>query len=131
MRKVIISVILLLLLFVALKFNVLFSVNYFDNIKNSDEYIIKAYRLHNKYSLKELKQLEIRYLGGMDGYKIYFVPIKDSSIPDEWKDRFYFSPKSNARILGVKNGVVYTFGELVNDSSIHTKSLYKLIQGNF
>lgn len=132
MKKLLISMAVLLLVFVAFNFNVLFSVNYFDDIRNSDEYLIKTFRSHHNFSFKELKQLEINYLGQVDGFRIYFVPIKGSWISDPWtKDGFTFPSESHTRIIGIKNGMLFTLGNLIHETSIDIKNLYELIQGKF
>lgn len=131
MRKIIISITLLLMVLVMFKFRILFTLNYFDKIRNTDEYIIKEHRYHQNYSLKELKRLEIIYKGEMAEYRIYFVPYKDSSIPKEYKNKLYSSPKSNKRIVGIKNNRVYTYADLASDSSVYTRTLYKLLNGYY
>lgn len=132
MKKLLISMAVLLLVFVAFNFNVLFTLNYFDDIRNSDEYLIKAFRSRPYHSINELKQLEIEYLGNVDEYRIYYVPLNSSRYaPPEESDVFTFPSESFTRVIGIKNGMLFTLGSLIHESSIDVKSLYELIHGKF
>lgn len=129
MKKVVILITLLLLIFLSFNFEVLFSIDYFNDIRNSDEYLIKKFRSHHNYSLKELKQLEIDDLAEIDGYRIYFISLKNSSISDGWvKEEYDFPSEPYVRIVGIKNGELFTLEKLVEENLIFTKGLYKLIQ---
>jgi hypothetical protein len=129
MKKVITLITLLLLIFLTFKHNVVFSIDYLDDIRNSDEYLIKKFRSHHNYSLKELRQLEIDGMFEIDGYKIYYVSIKDSQISDGWvQEEYNFPSESYVRIVGIKNGRLYILEKLVEENLVFTKGLYKLIQ---
>ena len=110
MKRIVISISILFLVFVMFSLNVLVSVNYIDEIRNSDEYLIKSFRSHHNYSIKELKQLEIEYLGEVDGYRIYFVPSKGkgSWTSDPWiKDGYTFPSESHTLIGSINSSVIF------------------------
>ena len=104
-------------------------INRGDNIPDGDERIIKEFRSHHDYSDVELKNLSIVYLGEIDGYRIYEVPYKGEGASGEaWiRDGYKFPFKSHARIMGIKNGHLYTLGELIYETSIDAKGLYNLM----
>jgi hypothetical protein len=131
-KRALIYIFLLLFLFVVFNFKIVASINYTDAIRNSDELLIKAFRSRPNYSIKELRQLEIEYLDVVDGYRVYFVPLKAShySLPLV-KDSFTFPSESLARIVGIKNGRLHVLGELVKENDADTRRLYELMQIKF
>lgn len=132
MKKLWIPAAILLLLFLLFRFNAIASIQYFDDIKNSDEFLIKAFRSHHHYTIGELRQLKIEYLGEVDGYRIYDVSYKGSVNSDPWtKQGYTFPPESHTRVIGIKKGSLYVLGELVHESNIDIKRLYEVIQSKF
>lgn len=108
-------------------------VNTKDNINDKDEAIIKEFCSHHGYSNNELKNLATKYLGLVDGYKIYYVPFKGENESDkDWiKNGYTFRGKSYTRIIGIKSNKLYTIGELVNETQINIKQLYKVLPEEF
>lgn len=107
-------------------------INTKDGIPDSDEKIIKEFRAHHNYSQTELYTLGIRNLGEVDGFRIYFVLYKEaSSVSEEsWsKGGFVFPSESHTQILGVKEGDLYTLGNLLFETSINVEKLHDLIPG--
>lgn len=106
-----------------------------DNINDKDEAIIKEFRSHHDYSNKELKNLKIKYLGTVDGYRIYYVPFKGSSgavNPTSWtKEGYTFPVECQTRIIGVKSNKLYTIGNLIHETQVNIKQLYEVLPGEF
>ena len=106
-----------------------------DNIDDKDEAIIKEFRSHHDYSNKELRNLEIKYLGTVDGYRIYYVPFKGSSgvlNPSSWtKEGYTFPVECQTRIIGVKSTELYTIGNLIHETQINIKQLYDVLPKEF
>lgn len=106
-----------------------------DNISDRDKKLIKEFRSHHNYSNDELKSLEIKYLGEVDGYRIYFVPFKGSSgvlNSGAWKKEGYTFPvASHTQIIGIKDGNLYTLGNLIHETSINIRGLYELMPEEF
>ncbi|MCM0648899.1 hypothetical protein NBE98_10990 [Clostridium swellfunianum] len=107
------------------------AVNTKDNINDNDEVIIKEFRSHHDYTNKELKSLEIKYLGIVDGYRIYYVPFKGSSgvlNPNSWtKEGYTFPVECQTRIIGIKSSKLYTVGNLIHETQINIKQLYDIL----
>lgn len=108
-------------------------INTIDNINDKDEAIIKEFRSHHGYSNDELKKLEIKNLGTVDGYNIYYVELKNVSEPGEdWtKDGYIFPVKCQTRIVGIKSNKLYTIGQLIFESQINIKQLYEVLPEEF
>lgn len=106
-----------------------------DNIDDKDEAIIKEFRSHHDYSSKELKNLAIKYLGTVDGYRIYYVPFKGSSgvlNPTSWtKEGYTFPVECQTRIIGIKATELYTIGNLIHETQINIKQLYEVLPEEF
>lgn len=114
--------------------SLLISCNYIntsDSIEDSDEKMIKEFRSHQNYSSEELKSLGIKYLGEVDGFKIYFVPFKGSiGVRDGGsftKENYTFSIESQIKVIGIKDNILYTMGELLHQTSINTEELYNIL----
>ena len=98
------------------------------NCDDKDESIIKEFRSHHGYSNDELKKLEIKYLGTVDNYRIYYVPYKNESEGESWvKEGYTFPPKSHDKIVGIKSNKLYTIGNLIHETQINIKQLYELL----
>jgi hypothetical protein len=108
-------------------------INTKDNINDKDEAIIKEFRSHHGYSNDELKNLEIKYLGAVDDYEIYYVPFKnESESSDNWiKEGYIFPAKSHTRIVGVKSNELYTIGNLIHETQINIMQLYEVLPEEF
>ena len=104
-------------------------INAKDNIDDKDEAIIKEFRSQHGYSKDELKKLEIKHLGTVDNYKIYYVPYKnESESGDSWvKEGYTFPPKSHTTIVGIKSNELYTIGNLIYETQINIKRLYEVL----
>jgi hypothetical protein len=110
-------------------------VNTKNNINDNDEAIIKEFRSHHGYTNKELKNLEVNYLGTVDSYKIYYVPFKGSSgvlNPSSWtKEGYTFPIECQTRIIGIKSSELYTIGNLIHETQINIKQLYDMLPEEF
>jgi len=110
-------------------------INRNDSIADRDEKVIKEFRSHHNYSNEELKSLAIKYLGEVDGFRIYFVPFKGSSgVLNEgsWtKDNYTFPVESHTRIIGIKNSNLYTVGNLIHETPINIKALYDILPNEY
>lgn len=106
-----------------------------DNIADEDEKIIKEFRSHHGYSINELKNLDIKYLGTVDDYKIYYVPFKGASgvlKENSWIEEGYtFPAECHTRIVGIKSNNLYTIGNLIYETQINIKQLYELLPKEF
>lgn len=113
------------------------NVNYIntkDDIADGDEAIIKEFRSHHGYSNSELKNLNIKYLGTVDGYKIYYVPYKvDNGFGgnNTIKEGYAFPPEAITRILGIKAKKLYTIGNLIHETQINIKNLHEVLPEEF
>ena len=110
-------------------------INRSDNIDDKDEAVIKEFSSHHDYTNNELKNLEIKYLGTVDGYRIYYVPFKGSSgvlNPTSWtKEGYIFPIECQTRIIGIKSTNLYTIGNLMHETSINIKQLYEVLPEEF
>jgi hypothetical protein len=99
-------------------------------INKDNEKIMKEFRSHHGYSSDELEKLKIKYIGNVDNFYIYYVPFKDNSY-DYDKDfeakGYRFPAKSHTRIIGIKDGKLYTLGNIIYETSISVKDLYNLL----
>ncbi|MBS4538464.1 hypothetical protein GOQ27_08305 [Clostridium sp. D2Q-11] len=133
MNRIILLLIIVILLVGCKQKNELIKTD--DNINDKDEKIIKEFRSHHDYSKEELKSLNIKYLGEVDGFRIYFVPYKGSNgILNErdWiKEGAVFPIESHTRILGVQYNKLYTLSNLVYETQINIKQLYELLPEEF
>jgi hypothetical protein len=133
LKRILIIVLAFLLVLVGCKNAGVVNTN--DNIDDKDEAIIKEFRSHHDYSKKELKNLEIKYLGTVDGYKIYYVPFKGSAEvlnPTSWtKEEYTFPIECQTRIIGVKSNELYTIGKLIHETQINIKQLYEVLPEEF
>ena len=133
MKRISIIILTLLLLLVGCKSTggVNSVVNTKDNINDNDEVIIKEFRSHHNYTNKELINLGIKYLGTVDGYRIYNVPFKGSSgvlNPSSWtKEGYTFPVECQTRIIGIKSSELYTIGNLIHETQINIKQLYDIL----
>lgn len=100
-----------------------------ENKIEGDEKIIREFRSHQGYSKEELNKLDIKPLGTIDAYDIYYVPFKDKTFGSEnWsKDGCTFPIFFNTRIIGVKSNRAYTLGNLLFETKIDVKKLYQLL----
>lgn len=106
------------------------TINQYDNIPDDDEFLIKNFRAHHDYSAIELKFLDIKFLGEVDGYRIYYVPNKNDTSydQDDWKvGKLVFPSKCHTRIVGIKNNKLSVIGELLNEIKINAQKLYNII----
>lgn len=97
---------------------------------SSDEKIIKEFRSHQKYSSSELKAIEIKYLGNVDNYKIYYVSYKEQVSANEKpfiKDNYIFPIAAQTRIVGIKEKELYTLGNMLYETQINVQQLYNLV----
>ena len=128
MMKRLLAVIFIIFLFGCSDINY---INHNDNIPDKDEKLIKEFRSHHNYTNEELKNLQIKYLGCVEDYNIYDVPFKDySGVSGDgaWtKDGYTFPVDSHTRIIGIKNGQLYTIGNLIHETTINMKELYRLL----
>lgn len=128
-------IIILILLLTLTGCNSASYINTKDNIVDEDEMIIKEFRSHHDYSNDELKKLEIKYLGTVDGFKIYYVPFKGSSgviNPNNWIIEGYTFPvECHTRIVGIKSKNLYTVGKLIHETQINIKQLHELLPNEF
>lgn len=110
-------------------------INTKDNTLDKDEKIIKQFRANQNYSINELKNLQIKYLGEIDNYNIYYVPFKGSSgvlNENAWvKNGHTFPIESQTRIIGIKNDQLYTLGNLLNETQINIDNLYDLMPDEY
>jgi len=110
-------------------------INTKDNIGDKDEMVIKEFRSHHGYSKAELKNLQIKYLGTVDGYKIFYVPFKGASgvlNENSWtKEGYTFPVECYTTIVGIKANKLYTIGELLHETQINTEKLYELLPNEF
>lgn len=108
-------------------------INTKDSIDDKDEAIIKEFRSHHEYSKDELKSLDIKYLGKVDDYRIYYVPFKGKEEVGNniTKEGYTFSDTSSTRIMGISSGNLYTFGNLINETQINIKKLYDVLPEEF
>lgn len=131
LKKLICAVLLLLIVFIPWK-----SMSYTntrDGIGDKDEAIIKEFRSHHGYSKNELKNLEIKYLGTVDDYKIYYVPYKNDEplTKDLVKEGYTFPFKCQTRIIGINSYKLYTIGNLIYETQINIKQLYEILPEEF
>lgn len=131
MNKILSIVLILVFVLVGCK-----STNYInskDNIDDKDEAIIKEFRSNHGYSNDELKKLDIKYLGIVDDYSIYYVPIKkeQESMEDWVKEGYTFPAESHTRIVGIKSSKLHTIGELIHETQINIKKLYEILPEEF
>ena len=105
-----------------------------DSIPDNDEKIIKEFRSKQNYTTDQLKILEIKHLGDVSDYRIYYVPFKGSSgiiNEEDWKKGEYiFLNESHTRIIGISNNKLYTLGNLINETQIDIKALYNIVDIN-
>ncbi|WP_028550781.1 hypothetical protein [Paenibacillus sp. UNC451MF] len=109
-------------------------VNSYNNINDHDERLIKDFRSHHGYSRFELFSLEIRLLGEINDYKIYYVPFKgmDDTLNKPFEEQGYNFPiQSQTRIIGIKGNRLYTLGWLIRMNDMDLNKLYKLIIKEF
>lgn len=108
-------------------------INTKDDIDDSDEALIKEFRQNHGYSNNELKTLPIKLLREIDDYKIYYVDFnKTTESSNDWgKDGIVFSVKSHTRIIGIKSKKLYTIGNLIYETQINIKKLYKILPSEF
>lgn len=106
-----------------------------DDINDGHEYIIKEFRSHHDYSYDELKELDIKYLGDVDNFSIYYVEYeKESGIiyPEGWNvDGFIFPSQSHTRIMGISGGKLYVLGKLIHETSINVEALYWIMPDEY
>lgn len=99
-------------------------------INEENEKLIKEFRSHHGYSSDELKNMKIKYIGNVDNYYIYYVPFKDKwyDYQGDFKCQGYsFPAQSQVRIIGSKDGKLYTLGMMIFETSINVKDLYNLL----
>jgi hypothetical protein len=110
-------------------------INNKDSIPDNDEKIIKEFRSHHNYTKDQLKTLEIKHLGDVSDYRIYYVPFKGSSgvlNEEDWIEGEYIFPiESHTRIIGIRNDKLYTLGELINETQIDIKALYNIMPDEY
>jgi len=109
-------------------------VNSFNAIDDHDERIIKDFRSHHGYSKFELYNLEIRPLGEINDYKIYYVPFKgqeDYLNPPFEAQGYTFPLASQTRIVGIKGDRLYTLVWLIRVEDMELTKLYELILKEF
>ena len=109
-------------------------INTNDDIEDGDEAIIKDFRSNHKYSNEELKNLDIKYLGTVDKYKIYYVPYNiDNGFGSKntTKEGYAFTIESLTRIVGIESKNLYTLGNLIYETRINIKQLHELLPEEF
>lgn len=108
-------------------------INAKDNIPDKDERLIKKFRSYQEYSNNELKNLDIRYLGTVYNYKIYYVPYKgENGGEGDWVQGGYIFPTaSHTRIIGIKSNKLYVLGELIFEQHINIELLYKILPDEY
>ena len=105
-------------------------INENDHIRDDDERIIKRFNSLNGYSFEELMTLEIKYLGEVDGYRIYDRESKGIACADGsgWEVYGYEVPSvSYCRIIGISEGKLYILNVLINEHRIDVDALYELV----
>ncbi|WPC43932.1 Ig-like domain-containing protein [Clostridium sp. JS66] len=111
-----------------------FVVSNIYSINTENEKIIKKVRSYF-YTNNELKNMKIKYLGNVEGYFIYYVPLKP--VVEEGNDYtakgYVFSARSMQRIVGIKDGELYTLGNLIFETSLreHVGEVYNLLIDEF
>lgn len=105
------------------------------SINAENDKIIKEFRSHHGYTNDELKNMKIKYLGNVEGYFIYYVPLKP--VVEEGNDceakGYVFPAVSMTRIIGIKDGTLYTLGNLIFETSLreHVGEVYNLLIDQF
>ncbi len=112
-----------------------FTVSNKYNINAENEKIIKEFRSHHGYTNDELKNMKIKYLGNIEGYFIYYVPLKKSfDCGNDYEAKGYvFSSVSMTRIIGINNGELYTLGNMIFETSLreHVGEVHNLLLDEF
>lgn len=115
-----------------------FTVSNMYSINTENEKIIKEFRSHHGYTNEELKNMKIKYLGNVEGYFIYYVPLKESadygnSMQSYEADGYVFPAVSMSRIIGIKDSKLYTLGNLIFETSLkdHAEEVYNLLIDEF
>lgn len=71
--------------------------------------------------------MPIQYLGEVDGARVYEVPPVASNVtgsPFYNYNGYVFADRSFTSIIGIKEGRLYTFGELINEVKVSVEKLY-------
>lgn len=115
-----------------------FTVSNMYSINTENEKIIKEFRSHHGYTNDELKNMKIKYLGNVEGYFIYYVPLKESadygsSMQSYEAGGYVFPAVSMSRIIGIKDSKLYTLGNLIFETSLkdHAGEVYNLLIDEF
>ncbi|MBP1967548.1 hypothetical protein GQF04_23810 [Paenibacillus aceris] len=106
-----------------------FQVEVKDN-RELDEAKIREFRRYHIATESELEQIPIRYLGEVDGARVYEVPPVASNVigsPFYNYNGYVFADKSFSSIIGIKEGRLYTFVALLNIEKVNVKKLYDLM----